>query len=302
VDALLKGDVDLILTPDGLSTEAVSRLQKNSGIALRRNITRNARFLAFNQTNPYLADPVLHQALACMLDPQALMEELGGGAAQLPGFVIDDLWRNKDLALPCAGATDDARLAEAVKLLKGAGYSWDEEPTPGVGFKAPDGKELPHFTFLTPGQDLMREAAARYIAQQAAILGLTLDVQLSSSDDVLYAVYGSGSYDMALLSWRLSAYPTYLCDWFLPSDQNPFAYNGGNLTSACEAWAQVSDLAVAKARAFDVQSVLMQDLPLIPLYIVTRVDAYRNVQYPYSSVVGGLGGLYGATVQAIPIP
>jgi peptide/nickel transport system substrate-binding protein len=302
LDALLKGDVDLILTPDGLSAEAVSRLQKNPGIALRRNITRNARFLAFNQTNPYLADPALHQALACMLDLQALMEQLGGDAAQLPVFVIDDLWRNKDATLPCSGATEEARLAEAVRILKQAGYSWDEEPTPGVGFKAPDGSELPHFALLASGQDPMREIAARYIAQQAAILGLTLDVQLNSSDELLYAVYGSGNYDIALLGWRLSAYPAYLCDWFLPSDQNPFAYDGSNLASACEAWAQVSDLDVAKARAFDVQSVLMQDLPLIPLYVGTRVDAYRNIQYPYSNIIDGLGGLYGATVQAIPIP
>ena len=302
VDALLKDDTDLILTSDGLSAEAVSRLENSPEISLSRNITRSARFLVFNHANPYLADPVLHQALACMLDPQALMEELGGDAAQLPGFVIDNLWRNKDLTLPCSGATEEARLAEAVRLLKGAGYSWDEEPTLGVGFKASDGNELPHFTLLASGQDPMREIAARYIAQQAAILGLTLDVQLSSPDDLFYAVYGLGNYDMALLGWRLSAYPAYLCDWFLPSDQNPFAYNGSGLTSACGAWMQVSDLDVAKARAFDVQSVLMQDLPLIPLYIGTRVDAYRNIQYPYSNVIDGLGGLYGATVQAIPIP
>ena len=72
--------------------------------------------------------------------------------------------------------------------------------------------------------------------------------------------------------------------------------------SACEAWAQVSDLEVAKARASDVQTVLMRELPLIPLYTDVRVDAYRNIQYRYSNVVDGLGGLYGATVQAIPIP
>lgn len=302
VDALLKNDVDLIVTPDGLSAEAVSHLQSNPGIVLRGNITRNARFLAFNQANPYLADPVLRQALACMLDPQALIEELGSDATQLPGFVVDDVWRNKGLSLPCAGATEDARLAEAVRLLREAGYSWDGEPASGAGFKAPSGDELPHFTLLVSKEDPMREMAARYIAQQAKILGLTLDVKISSSDDLWYAVYGAGGYDMALLGWHLSVYPAYLCDWFMPSDQNPFAYNGSNLKSACEAWAQVSDLEVAKARASDVQTVLMHDLPLIPLYTNVRIDAYRNIQYRYSNVVDGLGGLYGATLQAVPIP
>jgi peptide/nickel transport system substrate-binding protein len=302
VDALLKNDVDLILTPDGLSAEAISLLQNNPGIVLRGNITRNARFLAFNQANPYLADSVLRQALACMLDPQALVEELGSDATQLPGFVVDDTWRNKDVSLPCAGATEDTRLAEAVRLLKETGYSWDEEPASSVGFKAPNGDELPHFTLLVSQEDPMREIAARYIAQQAKILGLALDVKINSSDDLWYAVYGTGGYDMALLGWHLSVYPVYLCDWFMPSDQNPFAYNGSSLKSACEAWAQVSDLEVAKARASDVQTVLMHDLPLIPLYADVRVDAYRNIQYRHSNIVDGLGGLYGATVQAIPIP
>lgn len=302
VGALLKNDVDLILTPDGLSAESISRLQNNPGIVLRGNVTRNARFLAFNQANTYLADPALRQALACMLDQQMLVEELGSEVTRLPEFVVDDAWRNKNVSLPCAGATENTRLAEAVRLLKDAGYSWDGEPASGAGFKAPNGDELPHFTLLVSKEDPVREIAARYIAQQAKLLGLALDVKIGSSDDLWYAVYGTGGYDLALLGWHLSMYPAYLCDWFIPSDRNPFAYNGSSLMSACEAWAQVSDLKVAKARASDVQAVLMHDLPLIPLYTDVRIDAYRNIQYRYANVVDGLGGLYGATVQAIPIP
>lgn len=43
VDALLKDDTDLILTSDGLSAEAVSRLENDPEISLSRNITRSAR-------------------------------------------------------------------------------------------------------------------------------------------------------------------------------------------------------------------------------------------------------------------
>lgn len=313
VDALLYNEVDLILTPDGLSSDAVSRLGNNAEISLSRNITRSARFLAFNHANPSLADPVLHQALACMLDSQELMQRLDDGAAQLSGFVLDDFWRQEDLSLPCAGATEAARLSEAVRLLKGAGYTWNEEPTlsaGGSGLKSPAGSVLPGFTLLTPEQDPMRGIAAKYVAQQAGVLGIGLYVQISDDDDILYVVYGSGDYDMALLGWRLGAYPAYLCEWFTPSDRNPFAYNGSRpvvsrdegLTSMCEAWAQVSDMETAKVQAFDIQSILMQDLPLIPLYAGVRVDAYRNIHYPFAEVADGLGGLYGAPALAIPIP
>jgi len=313
VEALINDEVDLILTPDGLSPEGITRLADIPGISLRRNMTSSARFLAFNHANPYLADPALHQALACMLEPQELVETMGGYALPLPGFVLDGFWQNKLVYMPCLGASEDTRLTEAVRLLKQAGYSWEVAPlsgTNGSGLKLETGLVLPDFSLLIPAQDQRREAAAVYIAQQANKLGLTLDVRRSSFDDLLYAVYSSREYDMALLGWRLGAYPGYLCEWFTPSGQNPFAYNGSRpdmsenegLLYACNAWAQLSNLETAQAWAFQVQSVLMRDLPLIPLYADARVDAYRNVHYSFQEVVNGLGGLYGAPGQAIPIP
>lgn len=313
VDALLHDEVDIILTPDGLSSDAVSRLATKSEISLWRNLTHNARFLAFNHANPDLADPIVHQALACLLDPQAFMESLGNNAASLSGFVVDDFWRQGGASLPCSGVTREARLTEAIRLLKVAGYSWENEPASGVsgvGLKGPSGKVIPAFSLLTVEQDPMRELAALYIVQQAKILGLSLDVKTGSLDELLYSVYSSGNYDLALLGWHLSAYPSYLCEWFMPFSQNPFAYNGSRSPlgggerprSACEAWSQIMDLDLAKAYAFEVQSALMEDLPLIPLYTGIRVDAYRNVRYPFTKVVDGLGGMYGVPGLAIPIP
>ena len=313
VDALLSNEVDIILTPDGLSADAVSRLENNSDISLWRNTTRSARFLVFNHANPDLAEPVLHQALACMIDPQALMGRLGGDAAPLAGFAVDDFWRQGEASLPCFGTTGDARLTEAIRLLKVAGYSWEGEPASGMsgrGLKGPAGNVLPTFTLLTVEQDLRREMAAQYIAQQAEILGLSIEVQIGSLDELLYVVYSSGDYDLALLGWHLSSYPSYLCDWFMPLDRNPFAYNGsrptlegGNrLVSACDAWAQAIDLGMAKTYAFEVQSALMENLPFIPLYTTVRVDAYRNIRYPFAQIVDGLGGLYGAPGLVMPAP
>jgi len=307
VSALLNDEVDVILTPAGLSSDSVARLENTPEITLSRNVTRSARFLAFNHANPYLADPALHQALACMINPQTMAEELSGEVAPLAGFVLDDFWQNKEASLPCAGIANHMRLAEAIRLLKAAGYTWSEEPTAdtaGKGLKAPDGTLLPQLSLLSPtyAVDTQRAEAAVYIARQAHLLGLELDVRLSDADELLYEVYGSGNYDMALLGWRLSAYPAYLCEWFTPSEENPFAYNGSSLMSVCDAWGQTSDLEGARAYVSEIQSILMQDLPLIPLYTGVRVDAYRNIRYPFDNVVDGLSGLYAAPALAIPNP
>jgi ABC-type transport system substrate-binding protein len=307
VNALLKDDVDVILTPAGLSTDSVARLESAPEITLSRDVTRSARFLVFNHANPYLADPALHQALACMLAPQTMAGELSGVAAPLTGFVLDDFWQNMEASLPCAGVADYMRLTESVELLKAAGYTWSEEPGPdtvGKGLKTPDGTLIPHLSLLSPtyAVDTQRAEAAVYIARQASSLGLKLDVRLSAADELLYEVYGSGNYDMVLLGWRLSIYPAYLCEWFALSEENPFAYSGSRLKSACEAWEQTGNLEEARIHVSEIQSILMQDLPLIPLYTGVRVDAYRNIRYPFDDVVDGLSGLYAAPALAIPIP
>lgn len=325
VEALLNDEADLILTPDGLSPQAVARLggcescsndfsrsatkvaTTNTAITVIRNSSRSARFLAFNQANPYLAEPALRRALACMLDSQSLAQALEGQAFPLTGFVLDAYWQAGDLSLPCAALSAQARLAEAVRLLKSAGYTWEKEPAPGVGGKAltaPDGSVLPALSLLAPAsaEDALRAQVADSIARQAGLLGLELEVQLVDLDTILYAVYASGSYDLAVLGWRLSIYPAYLCGWFMPEGQNPFAYNGSRLRSACEAWGRTGDLEQARARAVEVQSILMEELPLIPLYVEARYDAYRNLRYPFTSAVDGLGGLYGAPAIAIPNP
>jgi len=303
IEALENNQVDLILSPNGISPGFVLRLAGNPRINLNRSITRSGRFLAINDDNPYLADPVLHRALACLLDPAVFVENLGSEVFPLTGFVLDEGWKNKTAFLPCADTTGVARTVEAIRLLKEAGYSWESEPAldaNGSGFKVPDGNVLPAFRLLALKQDPLRVIAAQVIAQQARLIGLEIIVEMSSSDDLLYKVYGSGDFDMAVLGWHLSAYPSYLCDWFEPSEQNPFIYSGSNHRSACEAWAQVNDLGLAKSYAFEAQSILVQQLPLIPLYANARFDAYRNVHYPFTEVVDGLGGLYGAPELAIP--
>lgn len=305
LQALENDDVDIILTPDGLSATSVSRLEDEPGITLSRSITRSARFLAFNHANPYLANPALHQALACTIDSQTLTENLDDSAVPLSGFVLDDFWRSEAASLPCAEETGSARLKQAVQVLKTAGYSWSAEPAPdsaGKGFRDPGGNALPNFTLLVPEDDPLRVSAAEYIAQQAHVLGLSLEVRPNDSDTLLYAVYGSGDYDMALLGWRLSAYPAYLCEWFTPLEQNRFAYNGSRLKAECEAWNSTNDLEAARVHASEIQSILTLDLPLIPLYVVSRTDAYRNITYPFENLIDGLAGLYGAPALAIPIP
>jgi ABC-type transport system substrate-binding protein len=242
-----------------------------------------------------------------VLEPQELVARLDGAVAALPVFLLESVWQDTAPHLPCQGEAGAARQEQALQILAAAGYTWEQGPDAGsapVGLLAPDGSALPAFSLLSPAQeyDRLRASAAAYIAQQARTLGIIVDVQPENEDSVLYAVYGSGEYDMALLGWQLGSYPAYLCAWFDTLGKNPFAYDITRLKPACDAWERTADLGQAQEHAVEVQTILAEDLPLIPLFVVVRHDAYRNVRYPFGGMIDGLADLYAAPELAVPFP
>ncbi len=300
-EALKNDEVDVILAPNGLSTGAAS------GILAVQNLmtspARSLRFLVFNPLSVALGDPALHQALACVVERDALVGQLRGQAAPLESFVLpqETAWFDADAVLPCQGMDSASRVPFAVQILKSAGYTWTQEPTThiaGQGLTQPDGEPFPLVKLMAPSSDDLRTAAASYIQQQARLLGIPLTAEPASMDEINFTVFSSHQYDMALLGWKVSAYPDYLCDWF--GDGNPFRYDESQIKSNCLNLNSTSDLDMAREQVFEIQSALAWDLPFIPLYADVIQDAFRNVTYPFGQVLDGLSGIYGAPALALP--
>lgn len=296
VAALEKGEVDAILAPAPVTAEGAA-------LHVMTSPTRSVRFLAINAQAPALKEPAIRQALACMLDQRALVDALDGRAAPLASFVPAQAgpWYNADAALPCEGADAGARLAQAVEMLKGAGYTWTQQPKQGIageGLAAHDGEPVPSMRLLTPSSDELRSEVAAYIQQQARLLGIPLTAQTVTTDTIDYAVFSSHQYDLALLGWRVSPYPGYLCTWF--GTGQPFEYGSNQLSALCQALKTTSDLDSAHEQFDQVQTTLAQDVPMVPLYSEVTPDFYRNVSYPFDAVLDGLSGVYGAPDLAVP--
>ena len=164
----------------------------------------------------------------------------------------------------------------------------------------PGGMPFPSVRLLAPsaGYDPERARAAALIEEQAKTLGIPLVVQFADPESLRYAVYSSGDYDMAILGWRLSAYPGYLCTWFQAA--GPFALNDEKLSAACRTMGSTADLITARGAAYEIQAFLMEKLPFIPLYRVVKHEAVRNVSYPFGPLPDGLSGFYGAPWLAMP--
>lgn len=164
----------------------------------------------------------------------------------------------------------------------------------------PDAKLFPSIDLLVSSSSSVSVELANLIQQKVERLGITVNVESVNGQDVNFAVFSSHQYDMALLGWRVSEYPGYLCDWF--TDGNPFGYHSDRIQSACAALYSTSDLATAQKDVYEIQSILAQDLPFIPLYSGIIYDAYQNIKYPFDNVLDGLSGIYGAPSLAIPAP
>jgi len=297
--AFKNGEVDFILSQNG-ATHQVKDAKYHSSYS--------ARFLVFNPLNVYLADPALRAALSCMIDRDALAKDiLQNHAAPLDSFILSSQWHDPMLKEACANMERSARIEHAVKQLKDAGYSWAQAPdveSAGRNLLMSNGENFPKVTLTAPAKenDALRYAAAKYIAQQAQYLGIPFAVQEMSISDVVYTVYSSQKYDMALMGWRLSEYPAYLCEMF--GGQNLPLYNSRRLKTACDALGAESNLVGARQVSFQIEAALMSELPFIPLFTEMQADVYRGLSYPPPGVniLNGWNGLYGAPSYAVPSP
>jgi hypothetical protein len=59
-------------------------------------------------------------------------------------------------------------------------------------------------------------------------------------------------------------------------------------------------LQAARSHIFNIQAILAEDLPFIPLYAEYDHELYGNIYYPFKKVLGGFDSLYGVPVFAIP--
>jgi ABC-type transport system substrate-binding protein len=244
-----------------------------------------------------------------MIDRRMLTTDiLQNKAAPLDSFVLSSQWHDANLKDACADMDKSARVEYAVKMLKDVGYSWISEPnseSAGQNLIMSNGEAFPKITLLAPSkeEDPLRYAAANYIAEQAQYLGIPLAVQEVSIDDAVYVVYSSQKYDMALMGWRLSEYPAYLCEWF--GSENLHLYNSNRLGAVCDALGVESNLDVARQIVGQIEAALISELPFIPLFTVMQADVYQNLAYPVpaeNGLINGWSGLYGAPSYAIPAP
>ena len=323
--ALQNGEVDIVLNPSGISQGVAEQLKANPDVNVVTNAQNGFRYIEFNQAKDYFKEEqgkAVRQAIACQIDLDFLADNVLQKQVQ-PVYTLVPAsltyWHNKDVPIYCKGSNEGDRLTEAVRILKEAGFTWETEPTfitgssrdsgvvYGEGLKLPDGTPFPEIDFQAPGPgyDPLRATSAVYIEQWIKQLGIPVTMNYTPFNTIR-ANENSGDFDIIMLGWGLTPFPSYLCDFFsgatgVADGSDNIAYVSPKLNAKCTELYSETDMTRAQQIAYELQNILAEELPYITLFSPPITDAYLNtIVYPYTQVFDGLQGLYSASYMVMP--
>ena len=277
-DALIafeQGQIDFnSVTPDTLY-----RFQNNSDYRIVQQPAFWGYEFYFNMKKcPELNDPKVRQAFAYAIDREEMVEKIqrGAGKSGNMGILPDDhIWYNADQP---AYAFD---LARAKSLLDEAGW----KDTDGDGIRDKDGKKLSYTLSLGSDEARIGELIqarlkdAGIAVQVKALESKARDANLKKGDfELLVSGFGGWGQDADYLRVRYSDSTTATTNTVAPLAA-VFGYHSDTLNTL--AAQELSELDDGKRRQIvnEMQKVLAQDVPTIPLFYTTSYDVWTIPKY-----------------------
>jgi ABC-type transport system substrate-binding protein len=331
--ALAAGEVDYLLNPLGMQRGLLAQVEGNEELTAVVNPTNGFRYLAFNLRKEPMSIPAFRDALALMIDKEFMANNVLQGVA-FPLYATvpegNTKWYNAEVAerfaSVYAGKPAADRLAEAMELLRGAGFAWEVEPSmdeAGVTVNAGSGITLngapvEELEILAPGPgyDPLRATYSIWIETWLNQLGFEAEANPTDFNAIVDRVYtptesNELDFDMFILGWSLGspALPTHHVDfWYGPNDT---LLNGGSNApgfhnDAYDALVEQFNVAQTEEEAYDLiwqmEEILAVEKPYVLLFDTGILEFYRqsNVTFPFTQTISGLQFLQGmqGTVQA----
>lgn len=277
-DALIsfeQGEIDFA----GVTPDTLDRVRSNPDVRIVQQPAFWAYEFYFNAAKrPDLGDKRIRQAFAYAIDRDELVEKVqrGAGKPGNMGILPDDhIWYNPDQP---AYAFD---AAKARALLDEAGW----KDTDGDGIRDKDGKKLS--CTLSLGSDEVRigeliKARLKEVGidiQVRALEGRSRDANLKSGDyELLISGFGGWGADADYLRTRYSNVVTGSTS-SVASEAAVYGYHNDTLNALAAREMSELDDTKRKEIVFDMQRVLAEDVPTIPLYYTTSYDAWYISRY-----------------------
>lgn len=320
--ALKNGEIDFLLNPSGLQKGLRAQVEGEEGIGVLDNPSNGFRFLGFNFQRKPMDDRAFRQAVAVLIDKEYVANTLLQGVAEpIYSFIPEgnSFWYSDDVTK--FGLNDDGtpmtraeRVAEAVRILQQAGYSWESGGAPawdqdntevtGAGrLIMPDGTPVPDLTLIGPnaGYDPLRATFAIHVEQWLNEIGIPLTADLIGFNVVIERTNAEEKdWDMYILGWGLTPFPDHIYRFFseaqaVPGGQNDGSYINPEFEQIAGRINDCKSFEECKQIADETQQFLAEDLPYVVLFSTTITEPYRSdtIQFPFTTVLDGLQNING---------
>jgi len=251
---LKKGSGDL--ESNAITLDMVHALRDAKNLATETGPSSVVIYMNFNVEDEALKDKRVRQAIACAMDRQAIVDALWRGKARLASSMLPPgHWaRANDADLPMYPHD----VARAQALLDSAGLHPDK-----------DGVRL-HVTLKTSTDETTRLLAA-ILQQQLKAAGIALETR-SAEFGTFYSDITKGAFQIYALRWIGSNEDpdifryAYGSGSFPPKGGNRGRYHNARVDALLNAAAATTDQSARRREYVEVQRILAEDLPGIPLW------------------------------------
>ncbi|WP_255551495.1 ABC transporter substrate-binding protein [Granulicella sp. dw_53] len=251
---LKKGSADL--ASNVVTLDMVHTLESEPNLKVESVPSSIVNYVNFNVTDPALKDERVRQAVACAMDRQAIVDAIWRGKARLANTLLPvGHWAEANGGEMAAYPHDVAR---AKALLEAAGFRANKD---GVRVRIT----------LKINTDETPRLMAAVLQQQLRAAGIDLQIR-SAEFGTFYADVTKGAFQMYALRWIGSNEDpdifryVYGSGSFPPKGGNRGRYSNARVDALLTAAAVVTDQSERRREYVEVQRILAEELPGIPLW------------------------------------
>ena len=254
-----KGTIQLL--QNDIEPDTLSWLEKNTDAIAETNPGTTFQYVGINLTHAILKQPKVRQALAHAIDRDGIIRHILKGQATAANGLLSPLNWAHNAAVP-DWPYDPAK---AQQLLDLAGFPDPDGKGPRMRFK---------LSFKTTNIDLRRRIAET-LKEQLERVGVELEVR-TYEWGTFYSDIKKGNFHLYSLAWVGIFDPDVYYNIFHsssapPNGDNRGHYNNPGVDQLLEQGRRESDRGRRKALYHEVQQVMHEDLPYIPLWWVNNV-------------------------------
>ncbi len=249
----------------------------DSEINVYNTLSLNWEIMGINNDHPILRNPEIRQAMVKAIDRKKILKDCYNNKGELAYSDVPSFSPLFNSAVKSKSAFDPQ---SSMKLLESLGW------TDSDGDKIRDnGSQRLEFTILVDKNNTERMKTAKQIASDLMKVGIKTNITAMSSEQILDkfnngGLLENGNYELALYGWTLSFNDNngnmWLSDKTPPKGHNYSRFNNGKIAGLYGKLRNENNNEEIKKISFQMQEIIAEELPVMPILFKTRTDLYRK--------------------------